>query len=67
MSNDVPGKEYSRDKRKKLLEADIQAYLPDIEEVTTTMSIAKMRASSVKGYSFQIFFGRPTIVSPKGK
>ena len=50
MSNDVPGKEYSRDKRKKLLEADIQAYLPDIEEVTTTMSIAKMRASSVKGY-----------------
>lgn len=51
MSCYTPSEEYSREKRKKLLKVDIQAYAGDIEEVTRAMSASNMRQSSVKGYT----------------
>ena len=51
MSCYTPSEEYSRDKRKKLLSADIQSYAADIEEVARAMTASNMRPSSVRGYT----------------
>ena len=50
MDQREPKGRYSRSRRAKLLNLDITAYLPDIQEVVQSMDTARMSSSTLKGY-----------------